>query len=158
MTHLVEDDKVETAKAIIASCKERNVKLHLPVDVIAADENCQNPTPILIEDGIPDGLRGLDIGPQTIELWNQNFSSAETLFWNGPVGVFELPDFAKGTEAIANTLASSCAITVAGGGDCVAAINQAGVSEKFTHISTGGGASLEFIEYGHLPGVDVIVN
>jgi len=157
---LVEEDKVDIAKAILTSCKSRNVSLYLPEDIVIADDVSEKAETKVVasEAGIPKGYKGVDIGPKTIENWSKILIDAKTIFWNGPVGIFEIAPFAKGTNSLAHTIADTHAITIAGGGDCVAAINQAGVSEKFTHISTGGGASLEYIELGHLPGIDIIVN
>lgn len=157
---LVEEDKVDVAKAILNSCKTRKVALYLPEDIVIANDISDKASTKVVaaEAGIPKGYKGVDIGPKTIKNWSKLLIDAKTIFWNGPVGIFEIAPFAKGTNALAHTIADTHAITIAGGGDCVAAINQAGVSEKFTHISTGGGASLEYIELGHLPGIDIIVN
>ena len=107
---------------------------------------------------IPDGWRGLDIGPKTLEDWKPTLQSGQTIFWNGPMGVFEMEPFSHGTLTLAHILASLSCTTVVGGGDSVAAINKAGLAKQFSHISTGGGASLEFIEFGHLPGIDALTN
>jgi phosphoglycerate kinase len=133
-------------------------KLHFPVDLVIADQfsNQAKKQIILAKEGIPAGWQGMDIGPQTIAEWSCLIPQAATIFWNGPLGVFEMPNFAKGTQAIAQLLAKSKAKTIIGGGDSVAAIEQAGLSKKFFHLSTGGGASLEFLEQGHLPGIDCL--
>ena len=155
---IIEESEVETAKKIMEKCQERAIKLWLPVDIVIADhfQNDANTTTINIKDGIKPGWIGVDIGKKTIQEWAASFANAATIFWNGPLGVFEMPNFAKGTNEIAIALASTRATTVVGGGDSVAAIQQLGIADRFTHLSTGGGASLEYIEYGHLPGIDVL--
>ncbi len=133
-------------------------KLHFPVDLVIADQfsNEAQTQIISTKEGIPAGWQGVDIGPRTIANWSKELQKGATVFWNGPLGVFEMPHFAKGTQAIAEQLAHSKAITIVGGGDSIAAIEQMGLQQKFTHLSTGGGASLEFLEYGHLPGIDAL--
>lgn len=157
---LVEMDHLETAKKIQKECEKRKIPCYLPVDLVIAKEfkNEAERKVILAKDGIPDGWQGMDIGPQTIAEWKKLLPKASTIFWNGPLGVFEMPHFAKGTEEIAKVLSQTQATTIVGGGDSVAAINEAGLSDKFTHLSTGGGASLEFLEFGHLPGIDALSN
>ena len=114
---------------------------------------------VTAEEGIPDGWQGMDIGPKTLGDWKGSLQDAGTVFWNGPLGVFEFPRFAEGTEQIAEALSSLNATTiVGGGGDSVAAINRTGLSSKFSHLSTGGGASLELIEFSHLPGIDALTD
>ena len=120
------------------------------------DENSDGGTVIQVEEGIPDSLMGVDVGPKTIDLYASELSKARCVLWNGPLGVFEIPSFAKGTHAIAEILAQSSATTIIGGGDSVAAINQLGIVQQFDHLSTGGGASLEYIEHGTLPGIDAL--
>lgn len=133
-------------------------KIHLPVDIVIADAFANNANQKIIDPkhGIPDGWQGMGIGPKTVELWSQEFKKASTIFWNGPLSVFEMPNFAAGTQKIALALSEMKATVVVGGGDSIAAIEQMGLSKKFTHLSTGGGASLEFLEFGHLPGIDAL--
>ncbi len=153
---LCEDDQVETAKKTMAAAKAKGVKFLLQTDVVAADSfsnDAKTIVTVAMKD-MPKDLMGLDIGPETTKTFNDELSKAKTIFWNGPVGVFEMEKYAKGTLSIAHTLANlkNC-ITVIGGGDSVSAVNKAGVAEKMTHISTGGGASLELVEGKVLPGV-----
>lgn len=133
-------------------------KLHFPVDLVIADgfSNDANRQIILSKEGIPEGWQGMDIGPKTVAEWSKLIPKAATVFWNGPLGVFEMGNFAKGTKAIGELLAKSKAKTIVGGGDSVAAVEQMGLGHRFAHLSTGGGASLEFLEYGHLPGIDAL--
>ncbi|MEW5856831.1 MAG: phosphoglycerate kinase [Cyanobacteriota bacterium] len=154
---LVEEDKLELAKSLEAKAKERGVQLLLPTDVViadnfAADANAQT---VSIE-AIPDGWMGLDIGPDSVKFFQESLADCKTVIWNGPMGVFEFPQFAKGTEAIARTLADltkSGTTTIIGGGDSVAAVEQLNLGEQMSHISTGGGASLELLEGKELPGI-----
>ena len=153
-TSLVEDDYQETAKAFLAAAEKKGVKVILPVDHVCADKFDENATPVAVDSvDIPEGLMGLDIGPKTVALIVSEMKSAKNVVWNGPMGVFEMPNFAKGTIAVAEALAEIDAITIIGGGDSAAAVNQLGFGDKMTHISTGGGASLEFLEGKELPGV-----
>ena len=148
---LLEEDYIEYAKDMMAKAGD---KLLLPVDTVVAtafDNDAESK--VVAEGGIEKGWQGLDIGPATIELFSNAVKDAKTVVWNGPMGVFEMPNFAKGTNAIAQVLAEIDATTVIGGGDSVAAVNQAGLGDKMSHISTGGGASLEFLEGKELPGV-----
>lgn len=133
-------------------------KLVFPIDLVIAKEiSSQSETKtVSLKDGIPEGWQGLDIGEKTIESWRKELQKANTLFWNGPVGVFETPPFDKGTQAIAKAIAGSQAKTIAGGGDSLAAIENLGLSNQFSYLSTGGGASLEFLEKNHLPGIDAL--
>lgn len=149
---LVEADFVETANEIIDSAREHEVNLVLPVDVIAAP-GIDGQRATVDADGIPDGWAAFDIGPRTEKAFAAVIADAKTIFWNGPMGVFENPAFAHGTFAIAKAVADSGAFTVIGGGDSVSAIEQSGLASKISHISTGGGASLEFIEGRELPGI-----
>lgn len=151
---LCEDDFIDQAKKIMTKCKN----LLLPLDTIAASSfNNDATTKLVTEDeGIPDGYMGLDIGPKTIHVFLETLKDAKTVLWNGPLGVCEMPNFARGTTEIARGLADLSATTIVGGGDSIAAINATGLSNKFSHLSTGGGASLEYIEYGHLPGIDAL--
>ena len=151
---LVDDERLDQVLGFMQKAKEKGVKLLLPVDTVIADafegyteiKNCK-------AGEVPDGWQGLDIGPETIKLFSDAVKEARTIVWNGPMGVFENPDFAKGTLAIATAMAESDAITIIGGGDSAAAVNQMGLGDKMSHISTGGGASLEFLEGKVLPGV-----
>ncbi len=131
-------------------------KIHLPVDLVIADKNKSDSKIIPLDQGIPAKWQGVDIGPQTIEQWSKELEKAATIFWNGPLGIFEISNFAKGTQEIAKALAKSKAKTIIGGGDSIAAIEQMGLEDKFYHLSTGGGASLEFLEFGHLPGIEAL--
>ncbi|MGH3089484.1 MAG: phosphoglycerate kinase [Rubrobacteraceae bacterium] len=151
---LVEDDYLEEAKRLMGEAKE---KLVLPVDVVVAEEMKEDAEKTTVEvDEIPSGWMGLDVGPQTVELFSEKISGAKTVFWNGPMGVFELDAFAKGTEGVAKAVAGSGATSVIGGGDSVAAVNKLGLEDEMSHISTGGGASLEYVEGKELPGVAVL--
>ena len=153
-----EDDQVPIAAEFLKECAKRQVPCWLPTDLVIADDFREDAHTkiITVANGIPDGWQGMDIGPQTLTEWKNTLQSAGTVFWNGPPGVFEFPAFAKGTEEIARTLSSLKATTIVGGGDSVAAINRLHLASKFTHVSTGGGASLEYIEFGHLPGIDAL--
>jgi phosphoglycerate kinase len=148
---LVEDEALDTARELLA---QGSSKLHLPVDVVIADKFEDGAASKVMSMGpIPDGWRILDIGPETVKAFGKVVAAAGTVVWNGPMGVFEFPNFAKGTFGVANAVAESKAISVIGGGDSVAAIQQSGLTNKITHISTGGGASLEMLEGLALPGV-----
>ncbi len=148
---LVEESSLETAKAIMAKSGD---KLILPVDAVIADKfEAEANTQVVDVKAIPAGWRMLDVGPKTLELYKSALSGAKLVVWNGPVGVFEMPKFAEGTFALAKLLADSGATTVIGGGDSASAVKKAGVAKQMTHVSTGGGASLEFLEGKELPGV-----
>ena len=151
---LLDEERIELAKDMMKAAKDKGVKFLLPVDNVVAND-FDNPTDIkVVEAGkIPADYQGMDIGPKTIELFSEAVKSAKTVVWNGPMGVFEKPDFAKGTLAIATAMAESDATTIIGGGDSAAAVTQMGLAPKMSHISTGGGASLEFLEGKVLPGV-----
>jgi len=151
---LLEKDKVDYARDMLAKAKEKGVQLLLPVDTVIADrfDNEAN-TKVVPTGEIPEGWQGLDIGPKTCELYAKAIKSSKTVVWNGPMGVFEMPNFANGTKTIAQALADSQATTIVGGGDSAAAVTQLGFADKISHISTGGGASLEFLEGLVLPGV-----
>lgn len=152
----VEEDKLNLALEMLSKAKQRRVKFLLPVDHIAADKIDPNVKPQTIAQGqpIPENLMGLDIGPATIELFSEEISRAATIVWNGPMGVFEMQPFAKGTFKIARAVAENAGATsIVGGGDSVSAVKAAGVADRISHISTGGGASLEFLEGKLLPGV-----
>ncbi|ERK29955.1 phosphoglycerate kinase [Clostridium intestinale] len=153
-TSLVEVDRVEYAKEMIDKAAAKGVNLLLPVDNIVADKFSADATPVVTEDqNIPEGHMGLDIGPKTAAIYADAVREAKTVIWNGPMGVFEFENFAKGTVEVAKAMAESDATTVIGGGDSAAAVNILGFGDKMTHISTGGGASLEFLEGKELPGI-----
>jgi len=150
---LLEADRMDYANEMVAKAAEKGVKFLLPVDDLAAKEFSADAEPVLVEGDIADDLMGMDIGPKTIELFSNAIKGAGTVIWNGPMGVFEFPAFAEGTRAMAKAVAESGAISIIGGGDSAAAIEQLGFADKITHISTGGGASLEYLEGKVLPGV-----
>lgn len=155
----VEDDMVDEAIGVMKEAKDLGKKIYFPLDLVVASElkeGAETKT-VDIHSGIPEGFEGVDIGPKTIVQWKPVLESAHTIFWNGPVGVFEIPLFAKGTEALAHIIAGcSNAFTVVGGGDSIAALEKAGLQSAVSHVSTGGGASLEFIEQGTLPGLEAL--
>jgi phosphoglycerate kinase len=156
---LVEDDKVGLAKLLLQQAKDRKVKFLLPIDHVVADKFDATARTMAIGEGqvIPLEMMALDIGPKTIALFAEEISMAETIIWNGPMGVFEMAPFANGTMKIAEAVAENIgAVSIAGGGDTVAAVHKAGVADKIAHISTGGGASLEFLEGKKLPGVEAL--
>jgi phosphoglycerate kinase len=156
---LVEEDKVELARQLLHAAKTRNVKFLLPVDHVVADKLDANALIQMVGVGqsIPADRMALDIGPKSVEIFSEEISRARTIVWNGPMGVFELAPFAKGTFKIAQAVAENAGATsIVGGGDSVAAVHAAGVTDKITHISTGGGASLEFLEGKKLPGVEAL--
>lgn len=158
---LVEEDKVDLAKELLQQAKARKIKFLLPTDHVVADRVEAGAATRIVgaSESIPADMMALDIGPQTIELFSEEVARARTIVWNGPMGVFELPAFAKGTFKIAEAVADNAgAVTIVGGGDSVAAVKAAGVADKITHISTGGGASLEFLEGKKLPGVDALTD
>ncbi|HET54895.1 MAG TPA: phosphoglycerate kinase [Ignavibacteria bacterium] len=161
-TSLLEADKLDLAKEIIAKAENSNAKFLLPVDVVVAEEfKNESPSEVVDIEKIPADKMGLDVGPKSIELFNDIIRNSKTVIWNGPLGVFEFPNFANGTNSIANALAeatSNGAITVIGGGDSASAIKKAGLEDKVTHVSTGGGASLEFLEGKVLPGVAALTD
>lgn len=151
---LCEEDKLELASELLAKAKEKGVSLLLPVDHVAADKFDENAEPVLVEGkDIPEGLMGMDIGPKSVELFKEAVKNAKTVIWNGPMGVFEFKNFAGGTFAVAEAIAETDCISIIGGGDSVAAVTKLGFADKMTHISTGGGASLEFLEGLELPGI-----
>jgi len=151
---LLDEERLDFCREILAKAKEKGVKLLLPVDVVVAKEFAADAEHKIVDaTAIPADWEGLDIGPKTVELFKDAIKDAATVVWNGPMGVFEFEAFAKGTNAIAQALAESNAITIIGGGDSAAAVEQAGLADKMTHVSTGGGASLEFLEGKELPGV-----
>lgn len=157
-TSLKEEDWVERAAAMIAKAQERGVKLLLPVDVVCADRFAEDArTETVSVDAIPDDMMGLDIGPETAKLYAEAISNASTVFWNGPMGVFEMDAFAAGTKAVADAVANNAqADTIIGGGDSVAAVNKFDLADRMTFISTGGGASMELVQGEALPGVEAL--
>lgn len=159
---LVEDDKVDLAKRLRNEAQQKKFALLLPVDhVVGAEFKADTATKTVSVHDTPDGWMGLDIGPKTIETYKQKIAGAKTIVWNGPMGVFEMPAFAKGTLEIAKSVAEATtrgATSIIGGGDSVAAVHQSGVADKISHISTGGGASLEFLGGRKLPGVEALTN
>jgi phosphoglycerate kinase len=159
---LVEDDKLELAKRLRAEAQQKKFPLLLPVDhVVGAEFKRTTPTQIVSVSATPDGWMGLDIGPKTVDTFRQKIASAKTIVWNGPMGVFEMPAFANGTLEIAEAVAAATtagATSIVGGGDSVAAVHQSGLANKISHISTGGGASLEFLAGRKLPGVEALTD
>ena len=155
---LVEEDKVELAGSILKQAEEKGVKLFLPVDNVIADEFSNDANTEIIEGDIEDGWMSLDIGPKTIALYQDEISKAKTVVWNGPMGCFEMDSFANGTNAICEVVADTDCISIIGGGDSVSAVKNSGVSDKMSHVSTGGGASLEFMEGKELPGITALTD
>ncbi len=154
---LCEEEKLDLARELLDEAKRRKVGFLLPVDVVAAQRvEAGAPTQVVDARAIPDGWIGVDIGPRTVAAFGAPISGAGTVLWNGPMGVFEIPEFAGGTRAVARAVAESCAESIVGGGDTAAAVEQFGYADKITHVSTGGGASLEFMEGKTLPGVAVL--
>jgi len=158
-TSICEDDKVDLAKSLLEKAQSKGVKLLLPVDNVVGKE-FKNDTEFKVvdSDSIPDGWMGMDIGPKTIEAYAAEIKNAKTVVWNGPMGVFEFSNFEKGTKEVARAVAESGSTSIIGGGDSAAAVEQLGFADKITHISTGGGASLEFLEGKVLPGIDVLLD
>jgi phosphoglycerate kinase len=153
----VEEDKLDLARSILEKAKAKGVDFLLPVDHVCATEVKETAERVVVNDrAIPDGLIGLDIGPKTLDRYRQRVLSAKTVFWNGPMGLFEQKPWAEGTFGVARAMAESPAITVVGGGDSAAAVEEAGLVAKMKHVSTGGGASLEFVEGRVLPGIQVL--
>lgn len=154
---LVEEEYIETASELLKKAAAQDVKVVLPVDHIAADHFAPDAKPIIVDSqALPDTLIGLDIGPKTLALYAETLKDARSVLWNGPVGVFEFDAFAKGTMEVAKLVAEATergALTVVGGGDSVAAVNKFGLASKISHVSTGGGASLEYLEGKVLPGI-----
>ena len=155
---LLEADRIDYAKDMIAKAEAKGVKFLLPVDNLCAAEFSAEAEPVLVDGDIPADLMGMDIGPKTVELFSDAVKGAGTIVWNGPMGVFEFDQFAGGTKAMAKALAESGAITIVGGGDSASAVEKLGFADKITHISTGGGASLEFLEGKELPGVACLLD
>ena len=154
---LLEEDKLELANELVAKAKAKGVNLLLPVDVVAAEAFAADAPFVVVDiNAIPAGSMGLDIGPVTAANFAKAILDAKTVIWNGPMGVFEMAAFAKGTEAVAKAMSDSDAITIIGGGDSAAAVKILGYEEGMSHISTGGGASLEFLEGKKLPGIEIL--
>ena len=154
---ICEDDKVDLARSLMEKAKEKGVKFMLPVDTKVGKEfKPDTESKVVKYTEIPDGWEGFDIGTETIALYSEELKKAKTVIWNGPVGLFEFDQFAVGTNSIARALADVDAVKIIGGGDSAAAVEKAGLAEKFTHISTGGGASLEFLEGKKLPGIEAL--
>ena len=158
---LLEENSLDLAKTLIQDAEQKGVKFLLPVDVVIAERFDNNALTriISIEEGVPDDWLILDVGPRSIEIFSHSILDSGTVLWNGPMGVFEMEKFSKGTYAITESLASatdSDSVTIIGGGDSAAAVQNSGLSERITHVSTGGGASLEFLEGKELPGLNAI--
>ena len=156
---LVEDDEIDEAKVFLQQADEKGVRVLLPVDVVVAKEAAPDATTRIVPvSGVPEGWKIVDIGPETINRIEPELMSAGTVVWNGPMGIFEIPAFGAGTHSVARIAAGSNAYTVVGGGDSVAAVEEMGIADQFGHVSTGGGASLEFLEGRGLPGIDALRN
>lgn len=155
---LCEENHLKTAQIFLKTAQDKNIPVHLPHDYIIANEflNTAQRNVVSAKNGIPPNWRGMDIGPTTIDHWQTQLKKGSTIFWNGPMGVFEFSNFAQGTRSLAHLLATLKSNVIVGGGDSVAAINALHIQKKFNHISSGGGASLEYIEFGHLPGIDAL--
>ena len=153
---LVENELVDTAKEILANAEAKGVKFLLPVDNLAADKFDNDANIEVVGLDIPEGQMALDVGPETVKAYAAEIASAKTVVWNGPMGCFEMPNFAKGTFGVCQAVADSNSTSIIGGGDSVAAVNQSGLADKMSHISTGGGASLEFLEGKVLPGIAAV--
>ena len=157
--YLLESEWMDYANEMVKKAADKGVKLLLPVDTVIADRFAPDADTAVVKAGqIPDGWEGLDIGPETVKLYCAAVADAGTVIWNGPMGVFEFDKFAVGTRAVAEALSKTDAITIVGGGDSAAAVEQLGYADKMTHISTGGGASLEFLEGKELPGVACLLD
>ena len=158
-TSICEDDKVELAKSLIEKAESKGVKLLLPLDNVIGSEFKNDTERKIVESShMPDGWMGMDIGPNTIDTYSAEIKNAKTVVWNGPMGVFEFSNFENGTKEVAKAVAESGSVSIIGGGDSAAAVEQLGFADKITHISTGGGASLEFLEVKVLPGIDVLLD
>ena len=154
---ICELDKLDLAKELMAKAQEKGVELLLPVETVVGKEfSNDTESKVVPSTEIPADWEGFDVGPATVELFSSAIAKAKTVIWNGPMGVFELPKFAEGTKALAKAVADADAITIIGGGDSAAAVAQLGYADKMTHISTGGGASLEYLEGKILPGIDCL--
>jgi phosphoglycerate kinase len=151
---MLQEDFIEISKSFLDKAQEKNIPMLLPIDHICAPEfNAVDKAVEIDSIDIPDDLMALDIGPKSIKLFSDEIAKAKTIVWNGPMGVFEKPEFAKGTFAIADAVADSDSVSIIGGGDSVSAVKKAGVADKVSHISTGGGASLEYLQGKVLPGI-----
>ena len=155
---LLEKDKVELAASILKQAKEKGVNLLLPIDNVVADEFSETANTKIIEGDVDEGWMSLDIGPKTIELYSEQISTAKTIVWNGPMGCFEMAPFADGSNAICHAVANANCTSIIGGGDSVAAVKKSGNADKMSHVSTGGGASLEFMEGKDLPGITALTD
>lgn len=155
---IFEEEQVEIVKNILNKAKSLNKRIHLPVDHVVGDTFSNDANIQVVGKDIPEGMMGLDIGPETIKKYAEIIGGSKTIFWNGPMGVFEMSNYQKGTFEIANAMAAVKAMTVVGGGDSVSAVKKARVANLMSHISTGGGASLKFIEGARLPGIEVLAN
>ena len=155
---LVEEDMLELAQRVEAKAKAQGVALLLPVDAVVANSPSEETTQLLSVEHIPEGLMGLDIGPETVAFFAEALQSVNTIIWNGPMGVFEKPAFAQGTVALAEKVAERAVLSIVGGGDTDAALRQAGVAERISFISTGGGAFMELLEGKTLPGIAVLAD
>ena len=154
-TSRVEDDKLELAASLLRRCSGRGVTVHLPMDHVVAATFAEDAEPVVVEE-IPEEMMGLDIGPATVAAYGQVLARCQTIFWNGPMGVFEWESFAGGTRGVGEAMASADAFTVVGGGDSAAAANKLGLAERMDHVSTGGGASMALVEKGTLPGIEAL--
>jgi len=152
----IEDDKLALARTLLEKAEAKRATVLLPVDVVVAASLDAAEGQVVPVGSVPDGMMALDIGPATVELFSKEFAKAKTIFWNGPMGLFEKAPFSKGTFGVAKAIAEAAAVVVVGGGDSVAAVQQADLAARFTHVSTGGGASLELIEGRKLPGVEAL--
>ena len=158
-TSLCEPESFDYCLELLKKAQEKGVRIHLPSDTIAADHFAADAAPVLYQEGqIPDDMMGLDIGPETRKQYAEVIKNAGTVIWNGPMGVFEFPAFAEGTRAVAEAMANAGGVTIVGGGDSAAAVEQMGFSDRITHVSTGGGASLEFFSGAELPGVAALLD
>jgi phosphoglycerate kinase len=155
---LCEDDQVDYARKMLADAEQRGVKFLLPVDNVAADRFAADANTKIVSGGIPDDWMGLDIGPESVALFTEALQGAKTVLWNGPMGCFEMEAFASGTRGVCKAVAETDSVSIIGGGDSVSAVNQSGLADQMTHISTGGGASLEFLEGKVLPGVAALTD
>ncbi|QVL57903.1 MAG: phosphoglycerate kinase [Simkaniaceae bacterium] len=153
---ICDDEKLEDAKHFLKECEKLAIQVHLPVDIVITND--VETQMINIKEGIPEGWKGMDVGPQTVEVWSEDLKKGATIFWNGPMGVFEESVFSHGTNRLAQNLSMMSGEVIVGGGDSIAAINTLHLQNSFAHLSSGGGASLEFIEKGTLPGIEVLTN
>jgi len=155
-TSILEEDRIGVAGDLLAKAAEKGVGLYLPVDHVVAQEVEAGAPTRVVDDEIPDGWKGVDIGPKTVALYSEKVSEAGTVVWNGPMGIFEMEPFAEGTRRLAEALAEAECVSIIGGGDSAAAVSKYGLADRVTHVSTGGGASLEFLEGKQLPGVTAL--